>query len=159
GNHVRINASIFDMVYKHIQQNAAGLDELGQIANVTTNAGAASIKGYEVETRVSVGEHWTVDSSLAHLDYRITDLGNASAEYLASVGLSTANAPNINDGPARTPPYTASVNVGYYVNLPSSAKLSARLGASWRDVTWWGRDGDETNPDNKVPANTLTNFR
>ena len=33
------------------------------------------------------------------------------------------------------------------------------MGASWRDVAWWGVDGDESNPDNKVPANTLTNFR
>jgi iron complex outermembrane receptor protein len=159
GNRVRINAAIFDMVYKDIQQNAAGLDELGQIAAVTTNAGEASIKGYEVETRVSVGTHWTVDNTLARLDYQLTDLGKASAEYLASVGLNTANAPNINDGPNRTPKYTASVNVGYLLNLPSGAGFSVRLGASWRDDAWWGLDGDETNPDNKVPAHTLTNFR
>ena len=126
---------------------------------MTTNAGEASIKGYEVETRLSVGEHWTLDNSLAHLDYRITDLGNASAEYLASVGLSTANAPSINDGPARTPKYTASVNAGYYLDMPSGAEFAVRFGASWRDVAWWGVDGDETNPNNKVPAHTLTNFR
>jgi iron complex outermembrane recepter protein len=159
GNHVRINASVFDMLYKDIQQQAAGLDELGQIAVVTTNAGTAKITGYELETRVSIGEHWTVDNSLGHLDYRITDLGNASAAYLASVGLNTANAPNVNDGPNRSPPYTASVNVGYYRNLPNSAALSVHLAASWRDVEWWGVDGDLTNPDNKVPAHTLTNFR
>ena len=159
GNRVRINASFFDMVYKHIQQNAVGFDELGQIANVMTNAGEALIKGYEVETRVSVGKHWTVDNSLAHLDYQLTDLGNASAEALARAGLNTANAPSINDGPNRSPPYTASVNVGYYRDMPGGSKLSVRLGASWRDVAWWGVDGDLTNPDNRVAANTLTNFR
>jgi outer membrane receptor protein involved in Fe transport len=147
------------MAYKDIQQAAAGLDELGQVAAVTTNAGAASITGYEVETRLSVGEHWTVDNSLAHLDYQLTDLGNASAEALAAAGLSTANAPNINDGPPRSPKYTASVNAGYYLNMPSGARLSVRFGASWRDDAWWDLDGDETNPNNKVPAHTLTNFR
>jgi iron complex outermembrane receptor protein len=159
GNRLRVNASIFNMVHKHIQQNAAGLDELGQIAAVTTNAGEASIKGYEVETQLSIGDRWTVDSSLAHLDYQLTDLGNASAEALAAAGLNTANAPNINDGPNRAPKYTASVNVGYHRNLPSGAGLSARLGASWRHDAWWGVDGDESNPFNKIPANTLTTFR
>ena len=159
GNRVRINTSIFDMVYKDIQQNAAGLDELGQVAAVTTNAGKASIKGYEVETQASVGDHWTVDNSLAHLDYQITDLGNASAEALAAAGLNPANAPDINDGPARSPEYTASVNAGYYLNMPSGAQFSVRLGASWRDDAWWGLDGDESDPTNKVPAHTLTNFR
>ena len=159
GNRLRINASIFDMVYQHIQQNAVGLDELGQIANVMTNAGEALIKGYEVETRLSVGKHWAVDGSLARLDYQLTDLGNASAEALARAGLNTANAPSINDGPNRAPPYTASVNVGYYRDMPNGSKLAVRWGASWRDVSWWGVDGDLTNPDNKVAANTLTNFR
>jgi iron complex outermembrane receptor protein len=159
GNRLRVNASIFDMVYTDMQQNAAGFDANGALANVTTNAGEASIKGYEIETRLSIGNHWTVDNALSHLDYQITDLGNASAEYLASVGLPTANAPDINDGPARSPKYTASVNFGYYVDLPSGATFSVRAGAAWRDVTWWGRDGVETNPDNKSPANTVSNFR
>jgi iron complex outermembrane receptor protein len=159
GNRVRINASVFDMAYKDIQQAAAGVDELGQVAAVTTNAGAASITGYEVETRVNVGEHWTVDNTLAHLDYQLTDLGNASAEALAAAGLNTANAPDINDGPARTPTYTASVNAAYYRDMPSGAGFSVRLSAAWRDDAWWGLDGDESDPTNKVPAHTLTNFR
>jgi iron complex outermembrane recepter protein len=158
-NHVRINAAYFDMLYKDIQQTAAGFDELGQIANVTTNAGEATIKGYEIETEVRIGDHWTLDNTLAHLHYQLTDLGNASPEYLASVGLNPANAPNVNDGPARAPPYTASVNLGYYHGMSSGGGLNVWIGASWRDDTWWGVDGDTTNPDNRVPANTLTNFR
>jgi iron complex outermembrane receptor protein len=159
GRRLRVNASIFDMVYKDIQQGAAGFDELGQIANITTNAGEASITGYEIETRLSIGDHWTLDNSVGHLDYQVTDLGNASAAYLASVGLSTANAPSIDDGPSRAPQYTASLQAGYYLNLPSSAQLSVRFGAAWRDETWWGLDGDTTNPDNRVAPNPLTNFR
>jgi iron complex outermembrane receptor protein len=159
GDRVRLNASVFDMSYEDIQQNAAGLDELGQPSFVTTNAGEASITGYEIETRVSVGDHWSVDGSVGHLDYQLTDLGNASPEALLAAGLNPANAPNINDGPNRTPRYTASLNLGYYLNMPSGAGFSVRLGASWRDDAWWGLDGDMSNPTNKVPAHTLSNFR
>jgi iron complex outermembrane receptor protein len=159
-NRLRVNAAIFDMVYKDIQQSAAGFDVNGALTTVTTNAGEASIKGYEVETRLSIGDHWTVDNSLAHLDYFLTDLGAAGPEYYAEHGLTVpASTPDPNDGPSRTPPYTASVNVGYYLDLPSGAQFSVRVGASWRDESWWGVDGDETNPDNKVPANTLSNLR
>jgi hypothetical protein len=78
---------------------------------------------------------------------------------LASVGLSTTGAPDINDTPSRSPEYTASVQAGYYLDLPSGAAFAVRVGAAWRDDSWWGLDGDTTNPDNRVPANTLTNFR
>jgi iron complex outermembrane receptor protein len=160
GSRLRVNASVFDMVYKDIQQSAAGFDVNGALTTVTTNAGEASIKGYELETRLSIGQHWSVDTSLAHLDYYLTDLGAAGPAYYAAHGLTVpANTPDPNDGPARTPPYTASVNAGYYLDLRSGAQFSVRAGAAWRDDSWWGVDGDETNPDNKVPANVVSNFR
>jgi iron complex outermembrane recepter protein len=158
--HLRVNASVFDMIYDDIQQSAAGFDVNGALATITTNAGTASITGYEVETRLSVGKHWTFDSSLAHLHYFLTDLGAAGPAYYAAHGLTIpANTPDPSDSPARTPPYTASVNAGYYTDLPSGAEFSVRVGAAWRDESWWGVDGDTTNPDNRIPKNTLTNFR
>jgi len=157
---LRVNAAIFDMIYEDIQQGAVGFDANGQIASITTNAGEASITGYEIETQLSIGEHWSLDNSIAHLDYYLTDLGAADPQYYLDHGLTVpASTPSPDDGPSRTPPYTASLNLGYYVNLPSSATFSVRLGASWRDDAWWGVDGDESDPFNKVPAHTLTNFR
>lgn len=159
GNRVRVNAAIFDMIYEDIQQNAAGLDELGQPSFVTTNAGEASITGFEIETQASLSDHWSLDGSIGHLDFQLTDLGSASPEALLAAGLNPANAPNINDGPNRTPRYSASINLGYFRSLPNSAAISVRYGASWRDDAWWGLDGDTTDPTNLVPAHTLTNFR
>ena len=156
----RVNASVFDMVYKDIQQSAAGFDVNGALTTITTNAGTASIKGYEIETRLSIGTHWTLDDSIAHLKYHLTDLGAAGAAYYLAHGLTVpANTPNPDDSPARTPPYTASINAGYFTGLPSGAEFSIRLGAAWRDASWWGVDGDTTNPDNRIAKNTLTNFR
>jgi iron complex outermembrane receptor protein len=160
-NRLRVNTSVFDMVYKDIVQTAAGFDVNGNLASIQTNAGEASLKGYEIETRLSIGQHWTLDNSIAHLKYRLTDLGNASPEFYAANGLTVpaGGTPDPNDAPARSPNYTASLQAGYYLNLPSGAEFSVHVGASWRDESWWGTDGDESNPDNRIPANTLTNFR
>jgi len=147
------------MVYEDIQRGAVGFDENGELAFVTTNAGVASITGFEVELQSSIGEHWSIDGTLSNLDYKLTDLGNASPEALAEAGLSTNNAPDPNDGPERSPEYTASLNVAYFMNLSNGAEMSVRLGASWRDDAWWGPDGEDSIAGNKVPANTLANFR
>src|SRR5690606_10447708 len=75
---MRVNAAVFDMAYRDIQQTAAGFDALGQLAFVTTNAGEASINGFELELQFIVGDHWSLDASMGHIDYELLDLGNAS---------------------------------------------------------------------------------
>jgi iron complex outermembrane receptor protein len=156
---LRINASVFDMEYEDIQQGAAGFDSLGRPSFITTNAGTASIQGFEFETEWALGEHWVIDGTLSHLKYRLTDLGSASPEALAAAGLAVTNSPGVDDGPSRTPKYRASVNVGYFVDLTNGSQVAVRYGASWRDDAWWGVDGDRSDTTNLVPANTLTNFR
>jgi iron complex outermembrane receptor protein len=156
---LRINASVFDMKYEDIQQGAAGFDVLGQPAFITTNTGAASIKGFELEMEAAIGDRWVVDGNASSLKYELTDLGSASPEALAAAGLNVTNALGTGDGPSRTPKYRASVNVGYFVDLSNGSQLSVRYGASWRDDAWWGVDGDRSDTTNLVPANTLTTFR
>lgn len=156
---MRVNAAVFDMAYRDIQQTAAGFDALGQLAFVTTNAGEASINGFELELQFIVGDHWSLDASMGHIDYELLDLGNASPEALLAAGLTVSNAADLNDGPNRSPKYSMSVNVGYFASLPNDAGLSVRYGASWRDDAWWGVQGDRSDPANLVPAHALTNFR
>jgi iron complex outermembrane receptor protein len=159
GNRLRVNASIFDMAYSDIQQGAAGVDILGQPSFITTNAGEAAINGYEVEMQSTIGEHWLLDATLAHIDYKLTDLGSASPAALLAAGLNAANAPNVNDGPNRTPDYTASVQAAWFTTLESGGQVAVRLGTTWRDDAWWGRDDDFTQIGNLVPAYAVTNFR
>ena len=160
---LRVNASLFDMVYENIQNTYAGVSSVGTPTTVQLNGGAASLKGYEVESRLSVGKHWSVESSLARLQYHLDDFGTTdNVAVFTSIGFTPTNnggAPDANDTPARSPKLTASLQASYYLNLRSGAEFSTHIGASWRDATWWGVDGDLTNPDNYVPANTLTNFR
>jgi len=156
---VAINAAVFDMTYRDIQQTAAGFDALGQLAFVTTNAGRATINGYEVEAQFIIGDHWSVETSLGHIDYELTDPGRASAEALREAGLWVVDAADLNDGPERTPEYSMSLNVGYFASLAGGAGLSVRYGVSWRDDAWWGVSGDRSDPTNLVPAHALSNFR
>lgn len=156
---LRLNASIYDMTYSDLQQGAAGLDENDNPAWLTTNAGEAKLDGFEVELQAPIGNHWLVEGSVSHLNYQLTDLGNASPEARIELGLDPAGAPDINEGPNRSPEYTASLNVNWFTTLSNGAELSFRYGASWRDDAWWGVDGDETAPGNHVPAHTRQTMR
>ena len=158
-NRLRLNASIYDMTYKDLQQGAAGLDEFNNPAWLTTNAGEATLDGLEVELQATVGEHWLLEGSVANLNYQLTDLGNASPEARAAIGLDPAGAPDINEGPNRSPEWTATFNVGYITTLSNGSELSIRYGASWRDDAWWGTDGDTNAVGNLVPAHTRSNAR
>ncbi len=69
---LRVNASVFEMVYRDIEQGSAGVDVNGTLATVTTNAGhGVRSRASKLETQLRIGEHWTVDNSLAHLDYQL----------------------------------------------------------------------------------------
>lgn len=158
-NRLRLNASIYMSVYEDLQQAAAGLDEDSNPAWLTTNAGEADLDGFEVELQSTIGEHWLLDGSIAHLNYQLTDLGNASPEARAAIGLDPAGAPDINEGPNRSPEWTATVNAGYVTMLQNGSELSFRAGASWRDKTYWGTDGDDVTPGNVIPAHTRVTAR
>ena len=156
---LRLNASLYTSVYEDLQQGAAGLDEFGNPAWLTTNAGEADLQGLEVELQSTIGEHWLLEGSLANLDYQLTDLGNASPEARIALGLDPAGAPDINDGPNRSPEWTATLNAGYITTLGNGSELSIRYGASWRDDAYWGTDGDDAAPGNLIPAHTRVNAR
>ncbi len=156
---LRLNASIYDMTYSDLQQGAAGLDENDNPAWLTTNAGEAELDGFEIELQAPIGNHWLIEGSVSHLNYQLTDLGNASPEARIELGLDPAGAPDINEGPNRSPEYTATLNVNWFTTLSNGAELSFRYGASWRDDAWWGVDGDETAPGNHVPAHTRQTMR
>ncbi len=156
---LRLNASYYDMTYSDLQRGAAGLDEFGNPAWLTTNAGEAELDGFEIEAQSTIGQNWLIEGSLSNLNFQLTDLGNASPEARIRLGLDPAGAPDINDGPNRSPEWSATLNFGYITTLDNGAEVSFRYGLSWRDDAWWGADGNADAPGNLVPAHSVSNAR
>src|SRR5690606_15848639 len=118
-NRLRLNATVFTMSYTDMQIASAGLDELNQAAWVTSNAGEATINGFELEARSTIGEHWMVEGTLGHTDFQydvvptLQDcLDNGFPEATCLGGLIDQDSV-----PGRTPDYTASLNFGYFTDL------------------------------------------
>jgi iron complex outermembrane recepter protein len=153
---MRLNASIYRMTYRDLQQGAAGQDELGQPAWLTVNAGKARIQGMEVEMYSTIGQHWFVDATLGHIDFQFVDLGLASPEQRAALGLDPGGAIDIDSVPGRTPKYTASMNFGYFTVLGSGSELRFRYGLSYQDETFFGENND---PLTRAPSYALHNAR
>jgi iron complex outermembrane receptor protein len=157
GGRLRLNASVFNMDYKDMQIGSAGLDENNQPAWVTSNAGSAEIKGFEIELQSTIGDHWLVDASIGHTDFQYTDVPDL--EDCLGNGFPPAQCTgfiDIDSAPARTPDYKASLNVAYLTQLRNGSEIAFRIGASYQDETFFGQNDD---PLTRSPAHTLTNAR
>jgi iron complex outermembrane receptor protein len=156
-NRLRLNATLFDMDYTDMQIGSAGQDELGQPAWVTSNAGSATIQGFEIEMQSTFGEHWLVDASVGHTDFQYTDV--PSLQDCLANGFPASQCSGLIDQdsvPGRTPSYTASMNFGYLANLPTGSQLRLRYGISYEDETFFGANND---PLTRAPAHSLHNAR
>jgi iron complex outermembrane receptor protein len=154
---LRVNASIYSMTYEDMQIGSAGLDQNNQPAWVTSNAGNADITGFEIEMQTNIGEHWTFDATIGHIDFQYTDvpdlqdcLGNGfpAAQCTGFIDIDSA--------PARTPDYTMSINAAYVTNMGNGGQLAVRVGASYQDDTYFGPNEV---PLELAPAYTLVNTR
>jgi iron complex outermembrane receptor protein len=154
---LRLNASVFDMDYADMQIGSAGLDENNQPAWVTSNAGSASITGFELELQSTIGAHWLLDASVGHTDFQYTDIPDL--QDCLSNGFPAAQCTgfiDIDSAPARTPDYKAALNVAYLTSLSNGSEIAIRVGASYQDETFFGANDD---PLTRSPAHTLTNAR
>jgi iron complex outermembrane receptor protein len=156
-NRLRLNATLFDMRYTDMQIGSAGVDENDQPAWVTSNAGSASIKGFEIELQSTIGDHWMVNATIGHTDFQYTDV--PSLQDCLANGFPASSCSGLIDMdsvPGRTPDYTASFNWGYLTNLSSGAQLQFRYGVSYEDETFFGANND---PLTRAPAYSLHNAR
>jgi iron complex outermembrane recepter protein len=154
---LRLNASIFNMRYEDMQTGSAGQDEFGQPAWVTSNAGSADIKGFEIEVQSTIGNHWFIDATLGHIDFQFTDV--PTLQDCLDNGFPPASCGGLIDSdsvPGRTPDYTASLNTGWFTDLSNGSQISFRVGATYQDDTFFGANDD---PLTRSPAYTLVNTR
>ncbi|HEU4619472.1 MAG TPA: TonB-dependent receptor [Gammaproteobacteria bacterium] len=154
---LRLNATVFDMDYTDMQIGSAGLDQFGQAAWVTSNAGSATIRGFELEMQSTWGQHWLVDASVGHTDFEYTDVPSLQ-DCLANgfPASSCSGLIDMNSVPGLTPAYTAALNFGYVTSLGNGSQLSFRYGMSYEDETFFGANND---PLTRAPAYTLHNAR
>jgi iron complex outermembrane receptor protein len=154
---VRVNASVYSMTYEDMQIGSAGLDQNNQPAWVTSNAGSADIKGFEIEMQSNIGQHWLLDATIGHIDFQYTDVPDL--QDCLSNGFPAAQCTgfiDIDSAPARTPDYTASLNAAYMTSLGNGSQFAIRVGASYQDDTYFGPN---ELPLEHAPAYTLVNAR
>ena len=156
GGRVRLNASIYDMTYEDMQTGTAGQDELGQPAWVTSNAGSADIRGFEVELQSTIGEHWLVDATFGRIDFEYVDAPTIEDCIAAGFPAASCSGVDLDSAPARTPDYTASLNLGWGTSLPGGGQLLVRVGSTYQDDTFFGANDD---PLTRSPAYSLVNTR
>ena len=156
-NRLRLNASIFNMTYEDMQIASAGLDENNNPSWITSNAGSADIKGFEIELQSTIGEHWMIDASIGHTDFQYTDVPTL-ADCIAN-GFPAASCTgllNQDSTPGRTPRYKAAFNVGWATGLDNGSQFGVHLGASYQDETFYAANND---PLARAPGFTLVNAR
>ncbi|HEX7080251.1 MAG TPA: TonB-dependent receptor [Gammaproteobacteria bacterium] len=155
-NRLRLNATIYDMDYEDMQTGTAGQDERGQPAWVTSNAGTAQIRGFEIELQSTIGAHWLVDATLGRIDFEYVDAPTIEDCLAAGFPASSCSGIDLDSAPARTPDYTASLNVGWLADLANGSQFSVRVGSTYQDDTFFGANDD---PLTRSPAYSLVNAR
>lgn len=137
---VRINGAVFLNKYKDIQITLSACPAAPCL--MPANAGAADVKGAELEVRVKPTSGLTLDGSLSYLDFKYTSLA-------ANTGLTLAG----NYVTPYTPKWTGSFGVQYDWDM-LKGKMSARLDGEYQSTIF-------TDPSNsiwsKVDARFLAN--
>jgi iron complex outermembrane recepter protein len=147
GGNARLNAAVFSNTYNQIQLPTtvcfwSPLSEQTPCAS-QDNIGDADVWGAELEAEWHPGEHFSLDASYSHLNFKYTRIDPASS---VTYGMITPY----------TPENKASVGLQYEFTLRHGGSVTPRLDASYTDQVY----SDAVNaPTNLIPAYTLANAR
>ena len=149
GGLLRVNTSAFFNDYSDIQlvltscPNFTPGNALAPCA-MTSNAGDAEVQGFEVETRLSPSDAFSIDATLSYLDFQYTSL-NAAVSGVALTNVA---------------PYTNkwkwSIGAQYEIGLPGDATLTPRLDLSYQSEFFVAASNSAAS---RVSAYTLLNGR
>jgi iron complex outermembrane receptor protein len=147
---LRLNASLFQMDYTDLQVNQFRASETGA-SSIVTNAGEATITGFEIETLYLLNEHITLNANWGYTDFEYD-------EFITSFNVETGESVDEADRarPVLAPENTGSAGVAYNRQLEGVGTLDARL-----DVTY--TSGYDFNPFltayTRASSRTLLNAR
>ncbi|MBA4761831.1 TonB-dependent receptor [Sphingomonas sp.] len=117
---ITINPTIFYVNWSKIQVQAIGTDINGVVVRSLQNAGAARSYGFEIEWSAAITDELRLGGSLAYLNVRYTDVGNAT-------GIT------VNSDLQRSPPITFALNAVHTKRFGSGAKLVSSINYSFND--------------------------
>jgi iron complex outermembrane receptor protein len=132
--HLRLNATIFSMDYRNLQQLRLVEFAPGVTAVLIANAANSRIRGLEVEGRAVFDSNWSLDFSYGHLDAKfLTYVFNASLDFSGN-------------RMQRAPEHTLSLGLNFETTT-GLGELTSRIGYSYRSKIFFEADNNIVDPE------------
>lgn len=131
--HLRLNAAVFSMNYRDLQQLRLIQFAPGVTAILTANAANSRIKGFEMEGRAVFDSNWSLDFSYGYLDARFKD-------YVFDASLDFSG-----NRMQRAPEHTLSLGLNFEATT-GLGDLTTRLGYSYRSSIFFEADNNVVDP-------------
>ena len=154
---VRLNLAGFYSDYSDIQLSLSNCPFPGSGFPATpcaliSNAGDATIKGFEAEASVRPIEGFLIDAAASYTDF---DYKKGSINPDAG-GPGRPNGPQCGNVPPYVPAWKWSIGAQYEVDLGQSGSLTPRLDAAYQDKMWTNAANRDTN---KIDSYVVANAR
>jgi iron complex outermembrane receptor protein len=137
--HLRLNAAVFSMNYRDLQQLRLVQFAPGVSSVLTANAANSRIKGFEIEGRAVFNSNWSLDFSYGYLDARFQ-------KYVFSPTLDFSG-----NRMQRAPKSTLSLGLNFEAKT-GFGDLSTRLGYAYRSSVFFEADNNVVDPQSSERA-------
>jgi len=127
GGGLTVNAAAFFYDYTNLQ-----VSQVIGLARFITNAGAAEVKGLELDAAMRPDEHWSIDGNLTLLDATYTRFQNMDGLDPAA-GVQDLEGNRLN----RSPKLSGNLGLSYRTDATDRGRVTARLDASYRSKTYF----------------------
>jgi iron complex outermembrane receptor protein len=118
---LRVNVAVFDADYDDLQ-----IIVRESFNPLTVNAGAARVRGGELELEWLVSENWEIGFSAGHLDTQYRRLNQPAQDSGVRLENRLAN----------SPAWSVASGTAYHLDLRGFGQLTARLDWSWQDAEY-----------------------
>jgi len=119
---LRWNLALFDASYEDLQ-----IIVRESFNPLTVNAGSARVRGGELEAEALLGDTWTVNLGLGHLDSGYRRLSQAAQDSGVALDNVLPNAPE----------WSANLAAAWRLDLTNGGSLTPRLEWSWQDLQYF----------------------
>jgi iron complex outermembrane receptor protein len=118
---LRVNVSIFDADYDDLQ-----IIVRESFNPLTVNAGAARVRGGELELQWLASANWDIGFSAGHLDTKYRRLNQPAQDSGVRLENKLANSPT----------WSVAAGTSYRLGLPGLGEITARLDWAWQDTEY-----------------------